>query len=55
LEGPGNIKMSLKEEGERCELNSSDPGQGPMAGSCEHGNVPSSPTKAWEIFSLLAE
>jgi hypothetical protein len=38
-----NIKIHLKEFG--CGLNSSDSAQGPVAGSCEHGNEPSGSMK----------
>jgi hypothetical protein len=34
----------------RYGLDSSDSGQGPVEGSCEHGNEPSGSIKCWEIF-----
>jgi len=35
---------------ERCKLNASGLGQGPMAGSCEHSNEPSSSIKGGECL-----
>jgi len=33
-----------------CGLDSSGSGQGPVAGSCEHGNEPSDSIKGWEFL-----
>jgi len=33
-----------------CELDTSDSGQGPVAGFCEHGNEPSCCTKGGEFL-----
>jgi hypothetical protein len=33
-----------------CGLNSSGRGEGPVAGSCEHGNEPSGSTKGGEFL-----
>jgi hypothetical protein len=35
------LKWILRKYGGRCGLDSLDFGQGPVAGSCEHGNEPS--------------
>jgi hypothetical protein len=35
----------------RCGLDSSGLGQGPVAGSCEHGNEPSDPIKCWNSLT----
>jgi hypothetical protein len=45
-----NIGMNLREIGMHG-LDSCGSGQGPVAGSCEHGNEPSSPIKA-DIFLI---
>jgi hypothetical protein len=34
----------------RCGLDSSGSGEGPVAGSCEHGNEPSGSIKGGEFF-----
>jgi hypothetical protein len=34
----------------RCGLDSSDSGQGPVAGSCEHGNEPSGSIKGGKFL-----
>jgi hypothetical protein len=39
------LKRILKNYGGRCGLNSLDFGQGPVVGSCEHGNEPSGSIK----------
>jgi hypothetical protein len=36
-------------------LDSSGSGQAPLAGSCEHGNEPSGPTRGGEFFDHLSE
>jgi hypothetical protein len=46
-----NIKMDLRELGWGCiDFDSSDLGQEPVEGSCEHDNEPSGSTKCWEIL-----
>jgi hypothetical protein len=38
-----------------CGLNSSGSGQGPVAGSCEHGNEPSGSVRGGETVNLLSD
>jgi hypothetical protein len=44
-----NIKMDLREIGWGG-LGSSDSGEGPVGGSCEHGNDPLDYIKCWEVL-----
>jgi len=47
--------MGLKEIGWRCGLDSTGAGYGPVAGSCEYGNEPSSFIKGEEFLKQLSE
>jgi hypothetical protein len=47
-----NIKMNLMEVG--CGLDPSGSGLGPVAGSCEHSNVPSGSTKGRTFLEQLS-
>jgi hypothetical protein len=38
-----------------CGLDSSDPGYGPVAGSCEHGNESSGSIKGRKFLDLLSD
>jgi hypothetical protein len=38
-----------------CELDASDSGQGPVVGSCEHGDEPSGFIKGGELLDWLSD
>jgi hypothetical protein len=50
-----NVKTDLREIGWDCGLDSSGSGQGPVAGSCEHGNQLSGSIKFWEFLEWLTD
>jgi hypothetical protein len=39
----------------RCGLDSSGSGQGPVVGSCEHGNYPSGSIKGGEFLDYVSD
>jgi hypothetical protein len=45
-----NIKMDLRETGWGGMECRSGSGEGPVEGSCEHGNAPSGCIKCWEVL-----
>jgi hypothetical protein len=56
LGGSGNrwdliLKWILRNSVGWCGFGSSGSGQGPVAGSCEHGNEPSGSIKAWSFLT----
>jgi hypothetical protein len=49
-----NIKIDLKRDGMGwCGLGQSGSGQGPLEGSCEHDDEPSSSIKRWGVLEWL--
>jgi hypothetical protein len=44
------LEWILGKQVERCEMDASGSGYGPVAGSCEHGNEPSGSMKGREFF-----
>jgi hypothetical protein len=49
-----NIKMDLRETGFEGGLDSSSSRQGPVAGSCEHGNEPSGSIKDEDLLVYMS-
>jgi hypothetical protein len=44
------LEWILEKECRKCGLDSSDSGQEPVVGSCEHGNKLSDTIKGWEFI-----